>query len=257
MSEPLSSKMPEPKYFQPMSGPGSVGSKEKPAEKAKPAAMNLDAVPTSAAPVTMPPATSKPPTQSVDFGMWSTAMLEREVKALHLQRAKDPKSFTAADKERLLKAEAELTKKYAKETPPTLGPVTPLPVQVCERPADLPTNSIWGIPHKWIKTQNKEAGMGLEGGGVPGHEGGPTGYPGAPTTINDHAGEEATSCLTLSMVDVECVDRELEIGKATGAWIPPFNDCHTVAADIVMKCAINGVDPYAYEHNKESDAGVP
>jgi hypothetical protein len=257
MSEPLSSKMPEPKYFQPASGPGPVAKKEKPPEGPKTPAMNLDAMPASAAAVTMPKL-APPPAQSVDYGKWPTPLLEREAKALYAQRAKDPKAFPAANKEHLLKVEAELSKRYAKETAPTLGPVGGAPkVELCKATVDIPGVEYTGLKHHWLRTSQKEVGMGPAGGGVPGVPGANNGSYLGKTTLNDHSGRGdaiGSECTELPDVDEDCVNRELEIGTPTGRWAPGFNDCQVVAKDIIERCTPNKA---AIAHNEASDAGVP
>jgi hypothetical protein len=250
MSEPISSTKPDPKYFQPMDGPTPLLPKEKP----KTSSMNLDAQPATAAPAKAPALATAAPAQSMDVKLWPTSLLESNVRALHARLAKESSAVSAADRDRLLTMESELSRRYAAEVQPSKPNGK---VELCERIADLPANSVLGLTHQWLKTPNKEAGMGLPGAPPPGHKGGPKGYPGAPTVWNDHKGEVPTHCTTLEHVDVECVDREIQLGKSTGQWLPPFNDCHTVAADVVKKCATDSVDPYAMAHNADSDAGVP
>ncbi|MBI2392272.1 MAG: hypothetical protein HYV09_21975 [Deltaproteobacteria bacterium] len=205
-----------------------------------------------------PPTVSASSAACVDVSQWSTPLLEKNARALQLQMAKYPNAATTADKELLANIERELSKRYTAGSSAATPPAAPKgKVELCERPADLPGNGKVGLMHWWLKTPMKEAGMGPAGGGIPGHKDGPSGYLGVPTTINDHKGEKPTSCKPLDKVDVDCVNRELENGKPTGRWAPPFNDCHTVVVDVVKKCAVDGVDPFAHEQNKQADAGVP
>lgn len=44
------------------------------------------------------------------------------------------------------------------------------------------------------------------------------------------------SCEKVPNVDEDCVNRELEIGKDTGRWVPPFNDCQTYAKEVLERC---------------------
>lgn len=238
MSEPISCLKPDPKYFMPADGPTPLLPKPK---ESKAPAMNLDAAPTSAPPVTIPK-TSDPAVggQSIDVSAWPLKLLESNAKALHAKLAKDPASVTAAEKERLLKIEDELNKRYAKETPPTLGPVVAKDpkVELCKRPVEIKVIEYTGLQHHWLRTSKKEVGIGPHTGGVPG-QGGNDGYYGVPTTMNDHTGQgdavDAT-CVELKDVDEACVNEKLALGTPKGRWIPPLNDCHTVTAKIVDDC---------------------
>lgn len=108
-----------------------------------------------------------------------------------------------------------------------------------------------GMRHCWIRTDDKEAGMGPEGG-----DGGPlpSNPVGIETEIVDHTGEgdeEGSECELLDYVDTECADNLLEIGKSTGTW-GPFNNCNSFANKVVWECggktwseAVNSFDPGA------------
>jgi hypothetical protein len=113
-------------------------------------------------------------------------------------------------------------------------------VKVCKRPADLPGNSVVGLQHWWLVTTKKAAGMGPADGHVPGHRG--IDLPGDPTKIVDHSHEAKNDCEEQMGVDEACIDRELKIGRDTGPWIPPFNDCHTVVKDILATCKQTALD---------------
>jgi hypothetical protein len=93
-----------------------------------------------------------------------------------------------------------------------------------------------GADHRWIKTSSKEAGMGPATGGVPQGKQFPFGQK---TTLNDHGGQSLqsdASCKEVPGVDEVCVNEMLKYGAATGRWLPPFNDCHDVAKQIIDAC---------------------
>jgi hypothetical protein len=248
MADPLSSIQSRPlPLFTPVEPP-----KKQPAEK-KPAS-DLEYVPDLAGPLATPkpaPALTSTAADS-DLTHWPDALLEQNARALGGRLSRDPKSVTGAERELLARMEAEVSARDAKRSAAGKAPVL-----LCERPADLPLNGALGLSHWWLRTPTKEMGMGLKGGGVPGHAGGPSGYPGAPTTLNDHKGEVATSCARLDDVDPECIDRALVLGKDTGRWLPPVNDCHTTVQKIVEGCAKPGTKPMTTKYLQESDAGVP
>jgi hypothetical protein len=58
-----------------------------------------------------------------------------------------------------------------------------------------------------------------------------------------------------------CVDRELEVGKSTGIWVPGLNDCHTVVNDILDKCRNDTLEKALQDDTarklREADAGAP
>ena len=117
-----------------------------------------------------------------------------------------------------------------------------LEVQICGRPVDLPYIGALGIPHKWVKTDKKEAGLGPLGGGIPGQI-----EPAcdnscpyiAQTSINDHSGESQgrnASCVTVENVDEDCVNRRLTLGQPRGRWWFGGNDCWAFARDVINQC---------------------
>jgi RHS repeat-associated protein len=111
-----------------------------------------------------------------------------------------------------------------------------LSVEVCCRPAQIPGGNILhhlGVNHCWLKTGTKEAGMGPAWGWL-----GWAPIPGQPTKIVDESQEPSSGkkCRPVSGVDEDCVNRELQIGKPTGAW-GITNNCNTLANDIVKKCS--------------------
>jgi len=238
MSEAISSLKSDPKYFNPAEPTPLLPN----AKEAKPSAVNLDAQPTSSTPVVMPkldnPAIGG---QCIDVAAWPNGLLESNAKALHSRLAKDPKSVTAAEKERLSTIEGELAKRYAKERPPTLQDVTPKKpkVEFCKRNVEIKMLEYTGLKHHWLRTSTKEAGMGPAGAGVPGKANGNNGSLLGPTTINDHTGEwEGVDaiCEELPDVDEACVNEKLTLGKPTGRWTPGLNDCHTVTTNIIEDC---------------------
>jgi hypothetical protein len=129
------------------------------------------------------------------------------------------------------------------EKAPVCGPCAPhvaaanRRVEFCERQADYPGASQLGLSHQWLRTQNKEAGMGPDHGDVPGKH---VDLPFVTKTmISDHRGEgekPGVACKTVPNEDADCVDRELDIGKPLGRWTPT-NQCHTFVNDTLKKCS--------------------
>ena len=81
------------------------------------------------------------------------------------------------------------------------------------------------------------------------------------TKLVDLSNEPKDQCEVQGGVDEACVDRELEVGKDTGTWIPGANDCHTVVNDILDKCRTDTLDEALQDDTerkmREADAGVP
>lgn len=91
------------------------------------------------------------------------------------------------------------------------------------------------MPHKWIKTPQKEAGLGPAGGGIPGQNTLPD-LPLSPTAINDHTGEAeqpGATCEVIWGCDVNRVNEYLRIGQPRGPWVVGFNDCWTFASEAI------------------------
>ncbi len=256
-TSPLSST--EKKLHTPIQ-PEPLSSTAKPTSPARAKSPAVDLEYTPAVPAT-PIAAAKPASgpecspATVDVSSWPMPVLERNALALRSRLANDPKSVSKDERDLLARIEAEIIERDAavpklpSKPPPKTG------VQVCSRPVDIPVMEYTGLPHKWLKTSSKEVGMGVKGGGVPGHAGGRNGYPLGPTSLNDHTGEHKgvlSVCTDVPDVDEDCVDRELEIGKPTGPWVPPLNDCHTVVDAILDECKVK--PPPAHV---EADAGVP
>ncbi len=152
---------------------------------------------------------------STDVTSWPGPVLEHNAKALAKRLSTDPGSVSTEERALLGKIEAEMSRRDA-----AAAKAAKAPVLLGERPADLP--GAVGLTHRWLKTPNKEAGMGPAAGSVPGKEDGPSGYPGVPTTINNHAGAggPAVTCEPVDDVDADCVDRELESESRPGAGSP-------------------------------------
>jgi RHS repeat-associated protein len=117
-----------------------------------------------------------------------------------------------------------------------------LEVSVCSRPADLPIIGFLGIPHRWVKTSQKEAGLGQPGGNVPG-QGNYVLWNNIPyfskTEIVDHSGQSTSpgsTCKVVPNVDEACVNEKLELGKSMGPWSLGSNDCWEFAAEVVRSC---------------------
>lgn len=259
MADPICSSI-SPKLYTPIDdAPSNSTTSSSTSVVDKKPAVDLEYVPPLPPPAPKKPATSAAPTsatassasseatKSVNVSSWPLPLLEREAANLTAKMLEDPTSVSGADRQKLADVEAELSKRY-EAMPKPLAAVGPKGVQLCERPADLPGNGTLQIAHQWYKTTKNEAGMGLLGGGVPGHEGGPSGYPMAATEMVDHTGQSAlvdAHCEPRPDLDEACVDEEIVLGKPTGLWMPPINDCHTVAADIAEKCEVPMAKPPA------------
>jgi hypothetical protein len=108
-------------------------------------------------------------------------------------------------------------------------------VELCKRAAELPLLGRLGVQHHWLRTPGKEVGMGQDAEHLPGH-----GEPppvGLSTKWVSHAAEKDKSCAIVQDVDVACVERETELGKDTGPWIPLVNDCHTKTQEVLDRCS--------------------
>jgi hypothetical protein len=247
-----------PKYFTPISGPppradGNPVANE-PAKKEP--AVNLEYVPPA------PPAgiktaafTDYPKNANVDVSTWPQRILERNMDAITARLRNAPSTVTADERRQLSEIEAQLSKLYAAERAPELGPIARDPkVEVCNRPVEIPIVEHTRLPHRWLKTSHVEAGMGAAAGGVPGHAPGNNGALFGKTTINNHAGESDlpySTCEELPNVDEACVEERLKLGTPTGRWTPGLNDCHTVVAKIIADCT----KPKTV--SSAADAGVP
>ncbi|MBN2653814.1 MAG: RHS repeat-associated core domain-containing protein [Nitrospirae bacterium] len=141
--------------------------------------------------------------------------------------SKDPIGFNAGDVNLY---------RYVGNNPANRTDPEGLEVERCCRniqvnPVANAVSNFLGLQHCFIKTAIKEAGMGpTNGGPLPA-------YPvGIKTEITDHTAQsEQSTCKKVSDVDEDCVNRELQIGKATGKWLPG-NNCNKFIYDIFFKC---------------------
>lgn len=82
------------------------------------------------------------------------------------------------------------------------------------------------------------------------------------TQLVDHSREPKTNCEPVdTVVDEDCVDRELQLGKTTGNWTPGLNDCHSVVKRIIDKChdeaVTKALEADTARRLKDADAGAP
>ncbi len=108
-------------------------------------------------------------------------------------------------------------------------------VELCKRTAELPLVGQLGAQHHWLRTANKEVGMGQNPEQLPGHGEAPPLM--RSTQWIDHSKEKDKDCVVVPDVDAACVERVTEIGKDTGQWVPLLNDCHTKTQEVLDKCA--------------------
>lgn len=108
-------------------------------------------------------------------------------------------------------------------------------VELCTRAANIPVMGQIGIQHHWLRTQNKEVGMGEVEGQLPGHGELPPIF--RNTKWVDHSSESQKTCRVVPEVDAACVERETEVGKETGLWVPLVNDCQTKTKEILDRCS--------------------
>lgn len=113
-----------------------------------------------------------------------------------------------------------------------------LMVYQCFRKADIPFNENIGLPHTWLKTDTKEAGLGPADGRIPGVGPQKDSPYVSDTMIVDHTGESQRSdawCVPLPNVPEDCVNDRLEIGKPRGKW-NGFNQCWNFVESIKIDC---------------------
>jgi len=101
----------------------------------------------------------------------------------------------------------------------------------------VPLKEYTQFQHHFLVTEVKAAGAGHCDGGVPGH--GQIDLPLSPMCVNDHSSEVGAPGVVCDQVEADptCVNRELELGKHIGLWVPPFNDCQTFAANVIADCS--------------------
>jgi RHS repeat-associated protein len=117
-------------------------------------------------------------------------------------------------------------------------------VEVCSAPVDLPVlKFIPFMRHRWIRTSAKEAGLGTEGGGVPG-EGDYQSAENSPyltmTSINDHTGRgnrPGSTCTAVPGLNARCANRLLNVGQRMGRWTAD-NNCVTLTMNVVTSCGV-------------------
>ena len=105
-------------------------------------------------------------------------------------------------------------------------------IEVCQRKAKIAFSL---VDHYWLRTDLMEAGMGsardyddTQIGDV--YEG-----PGTKVYIVDHSTQRAEKCKEYVNHDEECINRELEIGKAIGRFTP-VNNCLIFVKKVLRKC---------------------
>ncbi len=93
------------------------------------------------------------------------------------------------------------------------------------------------VNHHWIKTDTKIAGM---GSGI--SEGQIGDRFEAPYTTHvfviDHSDQVAKICKEIKDVDEDCVNAELDVGKALGRF-SLINNCQTYVSSVLRKCSTN------------------
>ncbi|MFT0214055.1 RHS repeat-associated core domain-containing protein, partial [Pseudomonas sp. F1_0610] len=115
-----------------------------------------------------------------------------------------------------------------------------LKVLLCKRPMDLSFIPDWAAEsifpsHAWIKTDEKEAGMGGDCD-VPAQ--GCADVPYSRVHIKDHTGEHKAhnaSCQIVDNVDEGCVNELLQIDEPLGRWTI-INQCQSFADSVIRRC---------------------
>jgi RHS repeat-associated protein len=134
-------------------------------------------------------------------------------------------------------------------------------VEVCSSVANIPGN-IFNLQHQWLRTSEKEAGLGQAGGGVPG-EGEYETANNSPfitqTEITDHSGRgnaPNATCRPVPNASVTCVNTQLRIGQQRGRW-GPTNQCQTFVRAVIQRCS-GPQETYsvARERQRLSEAGA-
>ena len=137
-------------------------------------------------------------------------------------------------------------------------------VEFCEQTARVKGMRELGIQHHWLRTPNREAGLGPAPGANIEY--------GADVQITDHSGRgdsEGAHCTPVYQhhrfghpVDLECVDDKLTPGRDMGQY-GFTNQCQSTIADIVAACRawddpdfVTDPDPYErYTGERSSGAG--
>ena len=114
-------------------------------------------------------------------------------------------------------------------------------VERCCRPTEIncmvdTAIMLVGQRHCWLRTSQKEVGLGGQGNRAPEEVGSsPTD---TQTELTDHSGQgnrDVSMCTSVLGCDEDCVNKELTIGKPMGEWTLT-NNCNTVADEILRKC---------------------
>ena len=114
--------------------------------------------------------------------------------------------------------------------PPPIPQPTGPGVYLCSRPAQVASGL---VDHYWIKTEDMSAGMGANPNVLPGQE--YEGY-GMNVQVIDHSKDQPTQCTKMNNVDEQCVNKELQLGKPIGRFLPPVNQCQSFAYSTINKC---------------------
>lgn len=106
-------------------------------------------------------------------------------------------------------------------------------VKLCRRTANIagvgPALAATGLKHEFVSgPDGPPVGMGPVGtNGNPGPS-----YPGVPTELTDHTGEDQSDCKIYEVSRCEFA-KLTKAGTPTGRWSPPINDCNTCARGII------------------------
>lgn len=168
-----------------------------------------------------------------DGGVSSEAV---QVPQRQTEESRTARTSTATNSVETFKADAGSMPVPQGDAGPTMSPQElKSQVELCMRAADLPIVGQLGAKHHWLRTANKEVGMGQNKEKLPGHGEAPP--IGRPTQWIDHSSEKDKECVVVPDVDAACVERETEFGKSTGQWIPLLNDCHTKTQEVLDACS--------------------
>ncbi len=121
-----------------------------------------------------------------------------------------------------------------------------LDVYQCSQPAFGWTATgplLLDLPHRWLKTDTREAGMGGIRGNVPGNQSGDR--PFDPVQVVDHTGrskEPGASCEKVENVDEEKVNKQLRIGRPLGRWTPT-NQCWSFVDEVLRNATVKPPQP--------------
>ena len=113
-------------------------------------------------------------------------------------------------------------------------------VEICEDIARIPFNDVFKFKHRWLRTKSKEAGLGQEGGGVPG-EGEFVTANNSPywtqTEVVDHTGRgnlPGSTCRRAALQS-DCVNKMLSIGHKHGTF-SATNNCQSFVFGVIAAC---------------------